>query len=659
MKKSLIYLFIFSLLIGLTSCDEEEAAPLHGLTANAGPDQTAMVGETVTLNASSSIDLNGDGFNVVWSFTSRPDGSTTSITSATTMIATFVPDVAGDYAVQLTISNLVGESTDQMMVSVSAPETVEIGGSYNQDLHLTKLSGSSDVPDYIVTSNLTMNARLTIDPGVRIDVMSDNLIRVTQSGSFVASGTSDLPIIITGTTELPGFWRGIWIQSNNLENTFSHVHVSNAGSNNISSGAPRAALHLTGARLDLNNSKFFDIDGYGVSSPSNDSQVPMDNCEFENNSQGAMLISAAQIRFIDAETNFGDQDIVILGTTLNNDVVHTWTAPQNGRYRISANLSIFDSVTIEEGAEILMDNDVLVRFRGDITKALGTATNPITIKGSLEQAGSWRGITIESSNLENTLEHVHFAHAGHSNLMSGFDRAAIGLSSNARATFSNLNFSDIDGYGIYIRYDDTRVDFNQLIFGQNITSGAIHLHAIHIRGIDTQSDFGNNFVVVNGGQVPESDDVEWQSLLNGKYLFTNTTTIWGKVSIQPGSILEFDNDVLMRVRTNGIFVANGTAADNIIFTRREGSSNNWRGITIETSSLENSMNYVQISYGGNANLVSGLGQANLGLHNNSRLSLTNSTISNSLGYGVYLRDSAELTESDNVYTNNASGDSNI
>jgi parallel beta-helix repeat protein len=658
MRLSLIYFFILTLLVSLTSCDEEETTPLHGLTANAGSDQTAMVGETVNLNASSSLDLNGDGFNVAWSFSSRPDGSTASISSATSMAATFVPDLAGDYSVQLTISNLMGESTDQILVSVTAPETVEIGGSYSQDLHLTKLSDNPDVPDYIVTSNLTMSARLTIDPGVRIEVMSDNLIRVTQSGSFVASGTSDMPIVITGTTELPGFWKGIWIQSNNLENTFSHIHVSAAGSNIITTGAPRAGLHLTGARINLNNSRFFDIDGYGVSSPSNDTQAPMENCEFENNNQGAMLISAAQIRFIDTETNFGNQDVVILGTTLNIDVDHVWNAPHNGRYRISAQLNIFDNVTIGEGTELAMDNDVLVRFRGDILKALGTATNPISFKGSLEQAGSWRGITIESSNLENIMEHVHFAHAGHSNLMSGFERAAIGLGNNARATFSNLYFNDIDGYGIYIRHDGARADFNNLNFGQNISFGAIHLHAIHIRGIDNQSDFGNNYVVVDGGQVPESDDVQWQSLLNGKYLFTNAATIWGKVSIQPGSILEFDNDVLVRVRTNGILVANGTSSDNIIFTRREGSLNNWRGITIETSSLENSMDYVEISHAGNANLVSGLGRANLGLHNNSRLTLSNSTISNSLGYGIYLRDSAELIESNNVFSNNATGDSN-
>jgi hypothetical protein len=552
-----------------------------------------------------------------------------SITSATTMIATFVPDVAGDYAVQLTISNLIGESTDQMIVSVSAPETIEIGGSHNQDLHLTKLSDNPDVPDYIVTSNLTMNARLTIDPGVRIEVGNDNLIRITQSGSFVASGTADEPIVITGTTEMPGFWRGIWIQSSHPENTFSHIHVSGAGSNNITSGAPRAGLHLTGARLNLNNSRFIDIDGYGVSSPSNDSQAPMESCEFENNSQGAMLIAAAQIRFIDSETNFGNLDIVILGTTLNNEVDHVWTAPQNGRYRFSATLNIFDNLTIEEGTQMVMDNDVLVRFRGDLTRALGTENNPITIKGSVEQAAFWRGITIESSNLGNTLEHVHIAHAGHSNLLSGYDRAAIGMGTNARATFSNLHFSEIDGYGIYIRHDDARVDFNSLIFSQNITSGAIHMHAIHISGIDTQTDFGNNYVVVNGGQVPELADVEWPNLLNGKYVFTNHTTIWGKVTVQPGSIIEFGIDVLVRVRTSGVLVANGTESDSIIFTRRAGSSNNWRGITIETSSPENSMNYVQISHAEEMPhlVLVALGQANLGLHNNARLTLTNSTIS--------------------------------
>lgn len=265
----------------------------------------------------------------------------------------------------------------------------------------------------------------------------------------------------------------------------------------------------------------------------------------------------------------------------------------------------------------------------------------------------------ENSSLDGFMEHVHFAHAGHSNLASGFQKTALGLGSSARLTLRNAHFSDIDGYGVYIRYDGIRVNFENSQFGNGITQAAVHMRAQQIAGIDTQTDFGGNHVEVQGANLDESADVTWPKLNNGAYLFNGTTTVFGKVTIQPGAILEFDNDARLRVRNDGVFIANGTSSEIIVFTRKSGSASHWTGLAIETGSLENSMDYVEISYGGNSNLFSGVGQTNLALGNNARLTLTNSTISNSLGYGIDVRSSADLTESGNTFSNNASDDINF
>jgi hypothetical protein len=657
MKRLKIFLLPIILTFTLISCEEEETAE-HGLTAVAGTDREVAVGQTVELNSGASIDLTGEGFNSSWNFVSRPEGSSANLNNANSDVATFVPDVAGDYLVSLTISNSLGQSSDEVTLTAIAAGTQEIGGTYSEELHLVNINENPDIPDYIVTSNLSMSAKLRIDPGVRIEVMSDVLIRILQNGFIEANGTAAEPIIITGTSNMAGFWRGIWNQSSDFDNVLNHVHISGAGSNNITTAAPRAGLHVSGVRLNINHCVFSNITGYGISVTSTDVQIPLENCSFSENSQGAMRITAAQMRYIDNETDFNNHEIVITGTNINTGTDHTWPAPQNGNYRFSSTLNVFDNVTIEQGATLLFDNDVLLRFRDGVFKALGTETHPVVFKGSVEQAGSWRGTTIESSSLENHFEHVHYHHAGHTNLMSGFGKAAVGFSSNARGTFANVHFDDIDGYGIYIRYTNTSISLEELNFGQNLSQGAIHMLAEQISDLDNQSYFNDNYVVVNGGQIQEEENVVWPSLWSGKYLFTNTTTIWGKVSIEPGAILEFDNDVMMRVRTNGVLVANGTVSDNIIFTRRSGSMDHWKGLAIETSSLENSMDYVEISYAGNSNLISGIGQTNLGLGNNARLTLTNSTISNSLGYGIWLRPGAELTQSNISFTGNAEDDIN-
>jgi hypothetical protein len=269
-----------------------------------------------------------------------------------------------------------------------------------------------------------------------------------------------------------------------------------------------------------------------------------------------------------------------------------------------------------------------------------------------------RACSSKATSLENQLNHAHFSHAGHSDISSGFGKAAIGLGSGARANFSNLMFSDIDGYGIYIRYDNTGAGFDNLSFGSGLAEGAIHMHVAQMSSLDHGSDFGNYYVVVNGGSLNTGADHEWIRLQNGKYLFTSNSDIFDKITIEAGTVLEFTNDVLFRLRDESVIVAVGAPSERIVFTRRQATLAYWRGIYFQSNSVESIMDYVEVSYAGNSNIGAGLGQANIGIHNNARLTLTNSIISNSLGWGIDVRPSGELTESDNMFTGNALGDIN-
>lgn len=655
--KRLARLLMFTLSIVIfVSCEEEDE---HGLTAVAGPDQEVSVGQTVTLNSGESIDLTGEGFTSTWSFSSLPEGSNATLNNANSETATFTPDVAGDYQINLTISNGLGESSDGLVVTAAAAGTMEISGSYNDDLHLMNIVEDPDVPDYLVTGDITVSAHLIIDPGVRIAVMSDNRIRITSDGVLDAQGTEDEPIVITGNSELPGYWKGVILESNNLENEINHVHISYAGSNIISSGRPRTGLHVESGRLNISNSSFTEIDGYGLSVRSSDSRIPMNNNHFQNNNLGAVFMTAGQIRDIDEASDFNNSDIVMDGSNVQLSTDHTWKAALNGRYRFSDDINIYDNINIEEGAVFAADNDVRIYFREDaILRVSGTSANPVIFKGSLEQAGSWRGIFYENSSLEGFMEHVQIAHAGHSNLASGFEKTALGLASSARLSLSNVHFSEIDGYGIYIRYDGTGISIVNSHFGQGIAQAAMHIRVQQIAGIDTETDFGNNYVEVQGSSLDETENVTWPKLKNGTYLFNGSSDISGQITLQPGTVLEFDNDARLRIINDGVIVANGTASENIIFTRKSGSASHWKGLAVESSRMENSMEYVEISYAGNSNLISGIGQTNLGLGNSARLTLTNSTISNSLGYGIDVRSSAELTESGNTFSDNANDDVN-
>jgi hypothetical protein len=85
--------------------------------ANAGPDQTVLMGDAVTLDGSASSDVDGDPLTFSWSFSSVPAGSTAALDTADPVHPTFLVDVAGTYVVQLIVNDNNADS---------APDTVDI-----------------------------------------------------------------------------------------------------------------------------------------------------------------------------------------------------------------------------------------------------------------------------------------------------------------------------------------------------------------------------------------------------------------------------------------------------------------------------------------------------------------------------------------------------
>lgn len=86
-------------------------------------DGSGVVGETTTLDGSDSYDPEGADLAYIWAFAEVPAGSEATdgdITQSTLMTASFVPDVAGDYVVELTVNDGVQDSEpDTCVISAS------------------------------------------------------------------------------------------------------------------------------------------------------------------------------------------------------------------------------------------------------------------------------------------------------------------------------------------------------------------------------------------------------------------------------------------------------------------------------------------------------------------------------------------------------------
>ena len=133
-------------------------------TANAGPDETAVVGATVQLDGSFSVDLDGDPLTFLWSFVSRPTGSSAALSDPLAVRPTFVMDRSGDYVLRLVVNDGAVDSVSDTVTirtgnsrpvaEAGAPQTVALGATVHLDG-----SASSDVDGNILTYAWTFVSR--------------------------------------------------------------------------------------------------------------------------------------------------------------------------------------------------------------------------------------------------------------------------------------------------------------------------------------------------------------------------------------------------------------------------------------------------------------------------------------------------------------------
>lgn len=196
-----------SVIVKVTAADEN-IRPV----ARAGLDQNALVGSTVTLDASASLDANRDVLTYEWALLSKPSGSSAVLSDVGTVKPTFRADVAGTYVFGLVVSDGV-LSSQQAVVTVNATTgnavpVANAGANQNVTLNSTVIldaSASSDANFYDVltynwtlpvvpaTSRATLSLATSAKPTFVADVIGTYVASLTVSDGKAQSS----PVLVT------------------------------------------------------------------------------------------------------------------------------------------------------------------------------------------------------------------------------------------------------------------------------------------------------------------------------------------------------------------------------------------------------------------------------------------------------------------------------
>ncbi|AHC15948.1 PKD domain-containing protein [Salinispira pacifica] len=323
----IIFAVLISALLLLMSCDPLgtfDDVSNQKPVADAGGDQTVVLGETVYLDGSGSSDPDGSPLDYLWEIFAVPETSAItddSLANPGVFYTSFTPDQAGDYIIRLNVSDPYDEVADDIRVNV-------IAGSSNE---LPTVSFDASSPDYGYTGqslDFAVNADDTDgtianhawDFGDGSTVESGS---ATESHSYSSAGEYTVTVTVT--------------DDQGAEATASHdVSITDAGSD----PAPVAKFAVDSTLLDING------DSNVLAITQNDSYVVDENNDPDLASY---------------EWDFGDGSAPVTGTNINNlawtissNLTHTYTQP--GSYTVTLTVTDNDNLTDSYSVNIRVDD---------------------------------------------------------------------------------------------------------------------------------------------------------------------------------------------------------------------------------------------------------------------------------------------------------------
>lgn len=189
--------------------------------ASAGQSQNVVTSSKVTLNGSASSDANNDALTYVWTITTKPSNSSSTLLDSTSSSSNFTPDVAGTYVVSLIVSDgrlsstastvtitaananvapIANAGPDQNVVTNS---TVTLNGANSSDANGDSLTYAWSITSKPANSSATLSNSSSVNPTFTADKAGSYVVTLTASDGSLTSNSSSVTITAATSNVAP------------------------------------------------------------------------------------------------------------------------------------------------------------------------------------------------------------------------------------------------------------------------------------------------------------------------------------------------------------------------------------------------------------------------------------------------------------------------
>ena len=319
------------------------------------------------------------------------------------------------------------------------------------------------------------------------------------------------------------------------------------------------------------------------------------------------------------------------------------TVPANTLVKVCTDINVLSDLVLQEGViiEFCANKSLTIEANGSIS-ANGSVSKNVIFKGSVNTAGFWGGIAINSNNPSNVMNHVQVLNGG-----NGYYQkySNIYLAANAQLRISNSTISGSEEYGLKAAETSKLIDFQNNVFKDNGKQG-LSISSDLLNSLDQASNYNLNntlpSIQINGGTILNASTIK---NLNTYYLVSLDLTIHAATTIVPGTRFKFEAQKGITVAQNGSINATGTSSERIILEGASHGSGFWDGLRISSNNPQNILNYVTITDAGFDYY-----HKYSGIFLEGSMSIDNSIISNSNSWGIYVDGGTTIKTNGSVQT---------